>query len=109
MHIVYGVATVLLTTLVGLYWGVVFSFTRSVLAVSVSHAVLGVAAFYWSGSSAECAAWTTARLCAKFGHDPQRPPRLQLRPRRERRHDPRVRANLLRQGDRAARGGDRPR
>ena len=49
MHIVYGVATVLLTTLVGLYWGVVFSFTRSVLAVSVSHAVLGVAAFYWFG------------------------------------------------------------
>ena len=49
MHIVYGVATVLLTTLIGLYWGVVFSFTRSVLAVSVSHAVLGAAAFYWFG------------------------------------------------------------
>jgi hypothetical protein len=37
MHISFGVLAVLLTTLVGLYWGIVFVQTRSVLAVSVSH------------------------------------------------------------------------
>lgn len=49
MHIAYGVGPVLITTLVGLYWGVAFVHTRSVLAISVSHIVLGVAAFYWFG------------------------------------------------------------
>ena len=42
-------------------------------------------------------------------HAPQQPSPVQFRPRRERRHDPRVRAQLRRQGDRAARGRDRPR
>jgi membrane protease YdiL (CAAX protease family) len=49
MHISFGVLAVLLTTLVGLYWGIVFVQTRSVLAVSVSHMTLGVAAFHWFG------------------------------------------------------------
>lgn len=49
MHIAYGVGPVLLTTLVGLYWGVAFVHTRSVLAIAVSHVVLGFAAFYWFG------------------------------------------------------------
>lgn len=49
MHIAYGVGPVLLTTLVGLYWGVAFVRMRSVLAIAVSHIVLGVAAFYWFG------------------------------------------------------------
>jgi membrane protease YdiL (CAAX protease family) len=49
MHIGFGVLAVFLTALVGLYWGIVFVRTRSVLAVSVSHMVLGVAAFYWFG------------------------------------------------------------
>lgn len=49
MHIAYGVGSVLLTTLVGIYWGIVFVRTRSVLAIAVSHVVLGLAAFYWFG------------------------------------------------------------
>jgi len=49
MHILFGVSAVLLTTCVGLYWGIMFVWTRSVLAVTVSHMVLGVAAFYWFG------------------------------------------------------------
>ncbi len=49
MHVGFGVRAVLLTALVGLYWGVVFVRTRSVLVVAVSHMVVGVAAFYWFG------------------------------------------------------------
>ncbi|MBL8701483.1 MAG: cyclic nucleotide-binding domain-containing protein [Alphaproteobacteria bacterium] len=49
MHIAYGVWPVLLTTLVGIYWGIAFVHTRSVVAISTSHVVLGVAAFYWFG------------------------------------------------------------
>ena len=45
----------------------------------------------------------------KARHDPQRPPSVQLRPRRERRDDPRQRQDLRREGDRAARRRDRPR
>ena len=41
-------------------------------------------------------------------HDPERRPRLQLRPRRDRRRDPRDGARLRASGDRAARRGDRP-
>ncbi len=49
MHIAYGLMPVLLTTAIGLYWGAVFVRTRSVVAVSVSHMLLGTAAFYWFG------------------------------------------------------------
>ncbi len=49
LHIVFGVAVVVLAAFVGLYWGIVFVRTRSVLAVAVSHMVVGVAAFYWFG------------------------------------------------------------
>jgi hypothetical protein len=49
MHIAYGVTPVLLTAIMGLYWGVAFLYTRSVLAISVSHMIVGAAAFYWFG------------------------------------------------------------
>jgi CRP-like cAMP-binding protein len=49
MHVGFGVTAVLITTLAGLYWGIVFVRTRSVLVVAVSHIVVGVAAFYWFG------------------------------------------------------------
>ncbi len=42
-------------------------------------------------------------------HDPQRAKTVRLRPRRKRGDDPRQRAAVRRQGDRAARRGDRPR
>ncbi len=49
MHVGFGVKAVLVTTIAGLYWGIVFVRTRSVLVVAVSHMVVGVAAFYWFG------------------------------------------------------------
>ena len=49
MHVGFGDTAVLITTLAGLYWGIVFVRTRSVLVVAVSHIVVGVAAFYWFG------------------------------------------------------------
>jgi hypothetical protein len=49
MHIAYGFGPVLLTGAIGIYWGVAFLHTRSVLAISVSHMILGVAAFYVFG------------------------------------------------------------
>ena len=49
LHIAYGVGPVLLTGAIGLYWGVAFLYTRSVLAITVSHMILGVAAFYGFG------------------------------------------------------------
>ena len=49
LHIVFGVAVVVLAAFVGLYWVFAFVRTRSVLAVAVSHMVVGVAAFYWFG------------------------------------------------------------
>lgn len=49
MHVGFGVAAVLITTLAGLYWGIVFVRSRSVLVVAVSHMAVGVASFYWFG------------------------------------------------------------
>ncbi|EEA95477.1 cAMP-binding domain of CRP or a regulatory subunit of cAMP-dependent protein kinases [Pseudovibrio denitrificans] len=47
IHLPYSKLAVLLTFMVSFYWGLMFQRRRSWIAVSTSHAIAGLAAFYW--------------------------------------------------------------
>lgn len=47
IHLPYSQLAVLLTFMVSFYWGIMFQYRRSWVAVSTSHALAGLAAFYW--------------------------------------------------------------
>ncbi|GHB23843.1 hypothetical protein GCM10007094_09730 [Pseudovibrio japonicus] len=47
IHLPYSQLAVLLTFMVSFYWGIMFQYRRSWVAVSTSHAISGLAAFYW--------------------------------------------------------------
>ncbi len=49
IHLPYSKMAVLLTFLVSFYWGLLFQHRRSWVAVSTSHAIAGLAVFYWFG------------------------------------------------------------
>ncbi|KZL19243.1 DNA-binding transcriptional dual regulator Crp [Pseudovibrio axinellae] len=49
MHVLYSNLAVFLTLFASLYWGVMFQYRRSWIAVATGHAISGIAAFYWFG------------------------------------------------------------